>query len=131
MNPEQAHLLRQAQESFRSTRLLANQGHYDLAASRAHDVMFSVSEAILAGQSLAFAQRAGIAAAFREQFEGTGLVPAELAHCLAEAVDAPTPSGDFRLTLRDDALEQIDHAERFLNLVQRLIGPVPDDAEQA
>jgi uncharacterized protein (UPF0332 family) len=47
MNPEQVNLLRQAQESFRSARRLANQGRYDLAASCAHDVMFSVAEAIL------------------------------------------------------------------------------------
>ena len=131
MNPEQAHLLRQAQESFRSARLLANRGRYDLAASRARDVMFGVAAAILAGQSLAFAQRAEIAAAFREQFEETGLVPAELSHCLAKAVEAPTPGDDLGLTLRDNALEQIDHAERFLNLSQRLIGPVPDEAELA
>ncbi len=131
MNLEQAHLLRQAQESFRSARLLANQGRYDLAASRARDVMFGVAAAILAGQSLAFARRAEIAAAFREQFEETGLVPAELSHCLSKALDARTPSDDFGRTLRDNALEQLDHAERFLELSQRLIGPVPDDAEQA
>ena len=131
MNPEQAHLLRQAQESFRSARLLANQGRYDLAASRARDVMFSVAEAILAGQSLAFARRAEIAATFREQLKETGLVPAELAHRLAEVADAPAPSGDFGLTLRDNALEQLDHAERFLALARRLVGPVPDDAERA
>ena len=47
MNLEQARLLRQAQESFRSTQRLTNQGSYDLAALRAHNVMFSVAEVIL------------------------------------------------------------------------------------
>ena len=55
MSPEQAALLHKAQESQRAARLLADQGFYDFAVSRAYYAMFYIVEAFLLGEGLAFA----------------------------------------------------------------------------
>lgn len=59
MTPEQAALLRKAQDSVRAAKLLASQGFYDFAASRAYYAMFYVAEAILLSQGLSFSKHSG------------------------------------------------------------------------
>ncbi|MEW6378168.1 MAG: HEPN domain-containing protein [bacterium] len=54
MTVEQTALLQKSQESLRAARLLAEQGFYDFAVSRAYYAMFYVAEAFLLGEGLAY-----------------------------------------------------------------------------
>jgi uncharacterized protein (UPF0332 family) len=124
MNSTQIELLHQAHESLRSARLLLNQGRYALAAPRAREVAFLVVEALLAGQGLEeFPGRPELAAAFDEHWAGTGLTPPALHEYLAQAAQPEA----VQIVLRDQAATEVEHAEQFLDLARRLIGPFSDD----
>src|SRR5262245_22755628 len=70
MTPEQTALLQKARDSLRGAKLLATNGLYDFAASRAYYVMFYVAEALLLGQGLSFSTHAAAIAAFGQRFAG-------------------------------------------------------------
>lgn len=72
MIPEQAALLRKAQDSLRAARLLADQQLYDFAVSRAYYAMFYVAQAFLLGEGLSFSKHSAVIAAFGQQFAKTG-----------------------------------------------------------
>jgi uncharacterized protein (UPF0332 family) len=52
MIPEQAALLKKARDSLRGAKLLAGDGLYDFAASRAYYTLFYVVEALPLGEGL-------------------------------------------------------------------------------
>jgi uncharacterized protein len=127
MIPEQAALLKKARDSLRAAKLLAGDGLYDFAASRAYYTMFYVAEAVLLGEGLSFSKHTEVIAAFGRRFARTGVVPAEFHRDLIDAQDMRTV-GDYGtgpgLTAAQ-AAEQIARAERFLELADRLIRPPP------
>jgi uncharacterized protein (UPF0332 family) len=130
VKPEQAALLRKARQSLRGARVLAYQELlYDFAVSRAYYVMFYAAEAFLLEDGLAFSKHSAVIAAFGERFAKTGRVPAEFHRYLLDGEDRRN-SGDYGLgpgLSRADADEQIARAERFIDLVERLLSPNPPD----
>ena len=68
MKPEQADLLRKAEESLGAARLMEQQGYPDFAASRAYYTMFYIAEAFLLEEGLAFSKHSAVHAAFGERF---------------------------------------------------------------
>lgn len=70
MMPEQATLLEDARDNIRAARLLADQGLYGIAVSRAYYAMFYVAQAFLLGDGMAFSKHSGsncrLRAIFRE-----------------------------------------------------------------
>jgi uncharacterized protein (UPF0332 family) len=132
MTPEQKALLQKAQDSLRGARLLAGDGLYDFAVSRAYYTMFYVAEALLLGQGLSFSTPSAVVAAFGRRFANTGIVPVEFHRYLIDGQDMRT-IGDYstgcRLT-EAEASEQVARAVRFLELAERLIGPLPPPASE-
>ena len=130
MRPEQTALLRKARESLRGARVLAYQELlYDFAVSRAYYVMFYVAEAFLLGDGLAFSKHSAVISAFGERFAKTGRVPAEFHRYLLDGGDRRN-TGDYGLgpgLSKAEADEQIARAEQFLELAERLLGPIPPD----
>ena len=131
MTPEQAALLRKAQDSLQAARLLAEQEFYDFAVSRAYYAMFYVAEAFLLGEGVAFSKHSAVIAAFGQRFAKTGRVPAEFHRYLIQGEDSRNV-GDYGTQpglSRDDAAEQIARAGPFLELAEHLIGPAmsPED----
>lgn len=128
MTPEQAALLRKARKSLRGAHVLADQEFlYDFAVSRAYYAMFYVAEAFLLEDGLAFSKHSAVIAAFGERFAKTGRVPAEFHRYLLDGQDRRN-AGDYGLgpeLSRTDADEQIARAEQFLDLAERLLGPIP------
>jgi uncharacterized protein (UPF0332 family) len=128
MTPEQAALLLKARKSLRGAHVLADQEFlYDFAVSRAYYAMFYVAEAFLLEDGLAFSKHSAVIAAFGERFAKTGRVPVEFHRYLLDGEDRRN-MGDYGLGLelsRADADEQIARAEQFLDLAERLLGPVP------
>jgi uncharacterized protein (UPF0332 family) len=131
MTPEQAALVKKAQDSVRGAKLLATNGLYDFAASRASYAMFYVAEALLLGQGLAFSKHAGVIAAFGQRLARPGIVPVVLHRYLIDGQDMRT-TGDYSIgpsLTEAQATEQIAHAEDFLLWAERLLGPLSPTSE--
>jgi uncharacterized protein (UPF0332 family) len=128
MMPEQADLLCQARDSLAAAKILNAQGYHGFAASRAYYTMFYIAEAFLLGQGLAFSRHSGVHAAFGERIVKTGIVPSEFHRYLIRGMEV-RHAGDYgrgsTTITPQEALQQIAHAEEFLALAERLIGPLP------
>ena len=131
MTSDQAALLNKAQESLRAARILGKEGLHDFAVSRAYYTMFYVVEAILLGQGLSFSKHSAVVAAFGERFAKTGLVPAHFHRYLLDGEDS-RHVGDYDIgpwLSADEAEEQIQHAQEFLDLAERLIGTTSEASQ--
>jgi uncharacterized protein (UPF0332 family) len=131
MMSEQADLLVQARDSLAAAKILDAQGYHGFAASRAYYAMFYIAEAFLLGRELAYSRHSGVHAAFGEHFVKTGVVPPEFHRYLIRGMEV-RHAGDYgrgsTTVTPDEASEQIAHAEEFLRLGERLIGPLsPSD----
>ena len=127
MMPEQRDLLTMAQESLQAAKVLRNTGYPGFAAARAYYSMFYVAEAFLVGKGMAFSKHSAVHAAFARHFCKTGAVPAEF-HGYLEDGMVTRHSADYgkgQPVTIEDMNEQIAHAEAFLDLAARLIGPLP------
>ncbi len=95
--------------------------------------MFYVAEAFLLGEGVAFSKHSAVIPAFGQRFAKTGRVPPEFHRYLIQAEDSRNV-GDYDITSglsESDAAEQIVRAEKFLELAERMIGPLPPEkAEQ-
>jgi uncharacterized protein (UPF0332 family) len=126
MTPEQAALLHKARASLEAADLLADRGFQEFAVSRAYYAMFYVVEALLLEEGLAFSKHSAVIAAFGKRFTKTGRVPPEYHRYLIEAQDRRN-IGDYDIgpqVSKLETAEQIVRARRFLELSERLIGPV-------
>jgi len=128
MIPDQKDLLIQAQDSLKGAKLLAEGGLYGFAAARAYYTMFYIAEAFLIGKGLSFSKHSAVHAAFGRHFAKTGIVPFEYHQQLLEAMEM-RHAGDYegpRTVTREEAAEQIARAEKFIELAERIIGPIPE-----
>ena len=131
MTEDQADLLVNARRSIRAARVLVNSGFPGYAASRAYYAMFYIAEAFLEGEGKAFSKHSAVIAAFGRDFAHAGVVPVEFHRYLLTAQEARL-NGDYANrpgATERAAREQISHAEEFLELAERLIGPLPAEDE--
>jgi uncharacterized protein (UPF0332 family)/predicted nucleotidyltransferase len=133
MTPHQLMLLRKAVDSLNAAKLLADQGYYDFAASRAYYTMFYGASALLLGEGFTFSKHSTVIALFGQHFAKTGRVPVEFHQYLIEAMKV-RPAGDYGTIAIDkaEAAKQITRTEQFLQLAERLIGPIsPADTSES
>lgn len=131
MTEDEKDLLLQARESLSAARLLLQNGYPGYAASRAYYAMFYVAEAFLKTKELAFSKHSAVIAAFGREFANTGVVPTEFQGFLIKAQEM-RHRGDYgggALVDSDSAATQIEHAERFLEVAQQLMGPISPESE--
>ena len=127
MADEQIALLIEARESISAARFLLEGGYAKYAASRAYYSMLYVAYALLGNESMPLSEESKVVAAFGEVVHA-GKVSIEFhqflieAHALRIAVDEKCAS-----LIPEEAEEQIAHAEQFLELAERLIGPIPTE----
>lgn len=69
MTAEQAALLRKAETSLQAAQLLAAEGFYEIAVSRAYYTMFYVAQALLLGEGLAFSEHLSSDCRLRTTFQ--------------------------------------------------------------
>ena len=126
MTEEQLQLLQEAQRSISAADLLLSNGFPGYAAARAYFAMFYIAEAFLEGEGLSFSKHSAVIAAFGQHIAHTGKAPVEFHRFLLRAFDL-RQRGDYGhpdpVTL-EEAQEQVAHARQFLQLAERLIGPV-------
>lgn len=123
MTPEQAALFDKARDSLRAAQLLAEDGLYDFAASRAYYAMFYVAQAFLLGESLTYSRHSAVISAFGQRFAKTGRVPKEFHRYLIEGQESRNV-GDYDTgpgLNKSQAREQISRARKFVRLGERLI----------
>jgi uncharacterized protein (UPF0332 family) len=123
MTGDQTALVAKAADSVRAAELLARDGYYGFAVSRAYYAMFYIAEAMLLEHGLRFTSHAGVISAFGQHFSKTQKVPAEFHRYLLAAQDGRT-EGDYdihsRLTSADASLA-IGRAHEFIQLAGRLL----------
>lgn len=111
-------LLEKAVDSLRAARLLASEGFFDFAMSRAYFTMHYVAEAFLLTVKLHVADPEGVVDAFGQRFAHTGVLPPIFHRWLAEAEDLRRRA-DFATATgftADLVAEQIDRARAFAAL---------------
>lgn len=127
MTDEQLELLMEARDSIAAAKLLLEGEYPGYAASRAYFAMFYIAETFLEGEGMSFSKHSAVISAFGRDYARAGRVPTEFHRWLMEAQEL-RHSGDYgsRSAVNyDQAKEQIDRAEQFLSLAERLIGPIP------
>ena len=127
MSKDQIELLNEARKSLSAAKLLLNGGYTGYAASRAYYAMFYIAEAFLEGDGMSFSKHSAVIANFGKYFSHTGKVPVEFHKYLIEA-QALRHTGDYdycHTVSFDQAQEQIDRAEKFLEMAESLIRHTP------
>lgn len=123
MTEDQAALLEKAGDSLRAARLLAREGFFDFAVSRAYYTMFYAAEALLLGENLSFSKHSAVIAAFGRHFVKDGRVSPDFHRFLIEGMDSRNV-GDYALkarTTKKEAAEQIRRAEKFLEMADHFL----------
>lgn len=131
MTDEQRELLLQARDSLNAAKLLLKGDYAGFAASRAYYAMFYIAEAFLEGDGLSFSSHSAVIGAFGREFAHKKRVPVEFHRYLMGAQEARN-SGDYgerQAVNFEQAKVQLDRAEEFLVLAQKLIGPLPENNE--
>jgi uncharacterized protein (UPF0332 family) len=77
-----------AGDSLRAARLLAQEGFFDFAVSRAYYTMFYAAEALLLKESLSFSKQSAVIAAFGRHFVKAGHVSPDFHRYLIEGMDS-------------------------------------------
>lgn len=128
MTEDQLELLQQARDSISAARLLLDNGYPDYAASRAYYAMFYIAEAFLESEGLAFFKHSAVIAAFGKEFARSGRISAEFHAYLIEGQELRHAAdyGPRKFVEPDKAREQIERAERFLDLARQMIGPISE-----
>ncbi|MEO0397549.1 MAG: HEPN domain-containing protein [Cyanobacteria bacterium P01_A01_bin.137] len=122
MTAELSAYVNKAKESLAASKLLADNGLYDFAGSRAYYTMFYIAEAFLWQKGLSFSSHAAVIAAFGKELAKPGFVPVEFHRYLIDAQDKRTQA-DYGIE-NDTILAQaevrtlISQSERFIQLAE-------------
>lgn len=128
MTDSQLQLVKKAIRSVESARHSLSGGYPEHAVGRAYFAMFYVVQAFLEGEGMAFSKHSAVISAFGQHFARAGRVPREFHRYIIKAEELRR-QGDYWLDLpgKEEAEEQISHAQEFLELAERLIGPLPPE----
>ncbi|NJL91457.1 MAG: HEPN domain-containing protein [Coleofasciculaceae cyanobacterium SM2_1_6] len=123
MTDEQQELLLKAQQSLEAAKLLLANNYPDYATSRAYYAMFYIAEAFLEGEGLSFSKHSAVIAAFGREFAKPQRVSPEFHRFLIEAQELRTAGdyGQLNAVTIDQATEQIDRADQFLEIANQAI----------
>jgi uncharacterized protein (UPF0332 family) len=131
MTEDQLELLEEARDSLAAAKYLLDGGFYGYSASRAYYSMFNVVQAFLEGEGRAYSKHSAVISAFGQYFAHTGRVPVEFHRYLIDAEEIRLKADYTAESVSpEEAEEQIAHAEEFLELAERLIGPIPPEQPQ-
>ena len=125
MTTEQEGLLQKAGRSIRSAKLLAIDGDYDTAVSRAYYAMFYAAGALLLSKGLAYSKHSAVIAGFGREFAHAGLMPVEF-HAHLRIASAARIIADYEsasLITESETTKHISHAEEFLAAAGEFLQP--------
>jgi uncharacterized protein (UPF0332 family) len=128
MNDEQRALVKNAKESLRIARIIAQEHAFGFAISRAYYTMFYIACAMLIKVGQRYSSHSAVVAMFGKFFAKTGVVRADYHRFLIDAqFDRTTGDYDPLASLTQaDADKHIAHAEEFIEMgVAFLAAPPP------
>lgn len=120
-------LLAKAKDNLRAARLLASEGLFDCAMSRAYFIMHYVAEAFLLTIKLDVHDPDAVVDAFGQRFSYTSVLPPVFHHWLIEA-EGLRNRADFETNLcltSTVVAEQLDRARAFLNMACEELADCP------
>ncbi|MGA2286380.1 MAG: HEPN domain-containing protein [Dehalococcoidia bacterium] len=116
-------LIRRAEDSLRTAKLVLDESTYEIAASLAYFAMFYAASAALLTRGLRFKRHASLVRGFAAEFVKTGLLPARLQADLGRGFIERIRS-DYAVleeVTREDAEEQLKRAEEFVATVKEFL----------
>ncbi len=127
MTQEQEALLQKAVRSLQAAKVLNQTNLPEFSVARAYYTMFYIASAFLEGEGLAFSRHSAVISQFGQRFANTGRVPVEF-HRYLIAAEQVRRQADYNIDpglTEAQAQEQIDRAEKFLELAEQLLGSLP------
>lgn len=124
MTEAQQALLAESERSIQASSLLASQGFYGYAVSRAYYAMFYVAEAFLLDKGLTFSRHAAVIAAFGQHFAKSARAAGTYHRNLIEAFEMRQAS-DYASSIEVTSAQcqvQISRAREFLDLACKQLG---------
>ncbi len=123
MTAEQLALLAKARQSLHATRVLRDEGLFEISIARAYYTMFYLVQSLLIGKGLTFSKHGATHSAFGLHFIKAGVVEPKFHRYLLDSFDLRI-TDDYEATTTLDlaqAEEQIAHAEEFLAMTETLL----------
>ena len=123
LNEVQA-LIEKAKESAEVARNLANEKHYDFAASRAYYAMFYVAEALLAHLGQSYSKHSAVISAFGREYAKTRKLDAKFHQRLIDAQDL-RHTGDYGIeehVSKKQAQAVCEWADDFITAAEAFLG---------
>lgn len=123
MTDDQLALLAKARQSLHATRVLRDEGLFEISIARAYYTMFYLAQSILIGKGLTFSKHGATHSAFGLHFIKAGEVEPKFHRYLLDSFDLRITSDYEATTTLDQAQaeEQIAHAEEFLTMTETLL----------
>ena len=115
--------LQTAQGKLHSAKILLDAGEYKDSIGRSYYAMFSAIKAMLAVDKVDFSKHAGVIAYFQKEYVKTGKFNKEYSKYISSAFQIRNNCdyADFFLVSRNDALEQYEKAEKFVDAVKKYL----------
>ena len=115
--------LQTADEKLRSAKILLDAGAYKDSIGRSYYAMFSAIRALLAIDHIDFSKHAGVIAYFQKEYVKTGKFDKEYSKYISGAFQIRNNCDytDFFLVSKNDAAEQCEKAEKFVNAVKKYL----------
>jgi uncharacterized protein (UPF0332 family) len=120
-------ILQRADDSLRAARLLASEGLYDAAASRAYYTAFYSATALLIHHGLAFGKHSGVVAAIHRHFVKSGHLDTNFGKEFSWLFQLRTLGdyGEIHHVSEENARRAIEAAERILQAIRALLDKPP------
>ncbi len=109
-----------AKEKLRAAKVLLDSENYKDSVGRSYYAMFSAVRALLAKDNVDFARHSGVIAYFQREYVKTGKIEKKYSKYLSEAFQVRNNCdyADFYLIVKEDAVEQCQRAEEFINGIE-------------
>jgi len=117
-------ILIEADDSFK-------QNHFGMSVNRSYYAMFTSARALLALKEVDSSKHSGVLSLFNQHIVKAGLFPAGLSKFLREAkiIREDADYGDFVKITEEDAKNQIDNANKFVEEAERTLVRIIGNAE--
>ncbi len=112
--------LETAKEKLRAAKVLLDSENYKDSVGRSYYAMFSAVRALLAKDNVDFARHSDVIAYFQREYVKAGKIEKKYSKYLSEAFQVRNNCdyADFYLIVKEDAVEQCQRAEEFINGIE-------------
>lgn len=131
MTPKQIELLLVAKREARTARRNAEEKDYRSACNRAYYAMFHIATAFVLEKGLEFSKHSAVISAFGQRVVLEEGLPREYHKILSAAFERRNIADyDVMVSItKEDAIELVNYAERFVELANERLGDVSDEDE--